>query len=218
MRRENVGKIFRHRGYPMRSHSETRWASMMDFIGIRWHYEPRLFDTSLGMYLPDFYLPDMGTYLEVKGPEPTKDEIKKADDVQAQTGCPVIFGHGRPEMKGLHLGGGKLSAWICGKEIHVSLFEISRGIEKRRGLRDCALFAYAGRIQQKNPCASYKEILEEYLRSHLTRSQEENDRAEENKQLNSDVGPMVGPTTDMQHIFFGVVCWLKSKIIETQGE
>lgn len=212
MRRENVGEIFRHKGYPMRSHSETRWASMMDFFGIRWLYEPRLFKTQLGMYLPDFYLPDMDAYLEVKGAQPTEEEIQKAEDVQAQTGCPVIFAHGKPTMKGLHLGGAQLSSWISCKPVHVTMFEISRGIEKYFGLRECAALGYAGQIQPRPGCSHIKDLLDGYLRSLITRGEEENDRAEENKAINEQIPAFIGPMTLAQHVVLSSTCWLRSKI------
>lgn len=212
MRREDVGEIFRHNGYPMRSHSETRWASMMDCMGIRWLYEPRLFKTSLGMYLPDFYLPDMGAYLEVKGPPPTEEEIQKAEDVQAETGRPVIFAHGKPVMHGLRLGGAKLSSWICGKPVHVSMYEVSQGIEKYISLRDCAKLAYAGRIQSHPDFSSVSDLVGDYLRSLMTRGEEEKERAKENKVLNSMMREFYGPTTAAQNVVLNVICWLRSKI------
>lgn len=212
MRRENVGEIFEYRGYPMRSHSETRWASMMDFFGIQWLYEPRLFKTSHGVYLPDFYLPDIGAYVEVKGPFPTEDEVQKAECVQEITGCPVIFAHGKPQMEGLRLGGANLTVWAEGKRVSVSMYEISQWLEKNKGLATCARMAYAGQIQ-KAPCAEMVgSLVDDYLRSLMSRSEEEKDRAKQNSNLNSMVPEFVGPMTDCQYIVFGLVSHLKTKI------
>lgn len=86
--------IHRHQGYWMRSHSETRWARMMDALGISWLYEPEVINTRHGWYLPDFYLPGAGIYLEVKGPHPSQLEIEKGRDLQEATGCPVVFAWG----------------------------------------------------------------------------------------------------------------------------
>lgn len=216
MRRENVGEIFRHNGYPMRSHSETRWASMMDLFGIRWMYEPKLFKTQLGMYLPDFYLPDMDAYLEVKGAPPTEDEIQKAEDVKMQTGRPVIFAHGKPVMDGVHLIGAQLSAWVDGKPIHVPMYEISKGLEKYFGPRESARLALAGKIQPKPGAVSISNLLDQYLRSNLSRGDEEHDRADENQKLNALVENLVGPTTEAQMMVANVVNWLRSKITEVK--
>jgi hypothetical protein len=58
-------------GIRFRSRLEARWAVFFDTLGIRWEYEPeayeRQWDESVSRWLPDFLLPDSGTYVEVKG-------------------------------------------------------------------------------------------------------------------------------------------------------
>lgn len=55
-------------GIQMRSKLEAEWASVLDFYGIDWAYEPEVFRLASGaLYLPDFWLPELGTFLEVKG-------------------------------------------------------------------------------------------------------------------------------------------------------
>ena len=65
-----------YRGYRFRSRLEARWAVFFDALGIRYEYEPQGFqvrpfyeEDGCGpwLYLPDFYLPDFGTWVEVKG-------------------------------------------------------------------------------------------------------------------------------------------------------
>ena len=53
-------------------HSERRFAELLDFYGIEWHYEPRTFVLSeddagrpLEAFTPDFYLPEFDVYLEL---------------------------------------------------------------------------------------------------------------------------------------------------------
>ena len=47
------------------------FAQILDFYGLRWEYEPRSFalrwegDRVVEMMTPDFYLPDLGLYLEL---------------------------------------------------------------------------------------------------------------------------------------------------------
>lgn len=65
-------------GCHFRSRLEARWAVFFNTLGIRWEYEPQGYYVG-GMYagqdgledsewyLPDFYLPDLGTWVEVKG-------------------------------------------------------------------------------------------------------------------------------------------------------
>lgn len=52
-----------------RSRLEADWANTLDWLGIQWSYEPQLFTLPNGQqYLPDYHLPELGTWLEVKGP------------------------------------------------------------------------------------------------------------------------------------------------------
>jgi hypothetical protein len=55
----------------MRSRLEARWAAVLDSAGLAWSYEPTVIRLGRGRgggYLPDFWLPDQHTWLEVKGP------------------------------------------------------------------------------------------------------------------------------------------------------
>ncbi|WSQ15093.1 hypothetical protein OG604_49470 [Streptomyces sp. NBC_01231] len=52
-----------------RSRLEADWAATLDGNGIRWEYEPETIILDSGtFYLPDFWLPELGTWIEVKGP------------------------------------------------------------------------------------------------------------------------------------------------------
>jgi hypothetical protein len=39
-----------------------------DSVGIKWVYEPEGYDLDGEWYIPDFYLPDSDSFLEIKGP------------------------------------------------------------------------------------------------------------------------------------------------------
>jgi hypothetical protein len=59
-------------GHRFRSRLEARWAVFFDTLDIKWQYEPQGFvipraDGTGTPYLPDFLLPDCGTWIEVKG-------------------------------------------------------------------------------------------------------------------------------------------------------
>ena len=58
-----------YNGYRFRSRLEARWAVFMDSLGVRYEYEPQGFDLGGTCYLPDFWLPDLESWLEIKGPE-----------------------------------------------------------------------------------------------------------------------------------------------------
>lgn len=68
-----------YRGDPFRSRTEARFAVCFYTLGIRYIYELEGFEFAGGiMYLPDFYLPDLDLWLEVKGTQPTPMEFVKA--------------------------------------------------------------------------------------------------------------------------------------------
>lgn len=56
-------------GHLFRSRLEARWAVFFDSLDIRWEYEPQGYwvGEDRRPYLPDFYLTDLGWWIEVKG-------------------------------------------------------------------------------------------------------------------------------------------------------
>lgn len=55
-------------GTTFRSALEAGWAATLDSLRIRWEYEPQTIQLLSGVnYIPDFWLPQIGTWLEVKG-------------------------------------------------------------------------------------------------------------------------------------------------------
>ena len=57
-----------YNGYRFRSRLEARWAVFFDTAGIKYLYEPEGFDIGEGTYyLPDFYLPELKMWVEIKG-------------------------------------------------------------------------------------------------------------------------------------------------------
>ncbi len=56
-----------YKGYRFRSRLEARWAVFFDALGIEWEYEKEGYDLGeAGWYLPDFWLPEYGSFFEVK--------------------------------------------------------------------------------------------------------------------------------------------------------
>ena len=56
-----------YNGYRFRSRLEAKWALYFDALGIQYEYEPEGYVFNDGTcYLPDFYLPQMESYFEVK--------------------------------------------------------------------------------------------------------------------------------------------------------
>ena len=68
-----------YNGRRFRSRLEARWAVFYDALGIPYAYEPEGFDLDeAGWYLPDFYLPTLDVWIEIKGAKPTDPEIDRA--------------------------------------------------------------------------------------------------------------------------------------------
>ena len=99
----------KYKGYRFRSRLEARWAVFFDALNIRYEYEAEGFDLSshpttkkyLGegnhWYLPDFFLPDYGYYVEIKPDLPEGDDLaaKKCASL-AFVGKPIILIYGSP--------------------------------------------------------------------------------------------------------------------------
>lgn len=83
-------------GHQFRSRLEARWAVFFDNLGIAWKYEPQGFVISgwgFGErnYLPDFYLPELEVWVEVKGDASLVDweMLATAVDAWSISGLPV---------------------------------------------------------------------------------------------------------------------------------
>jgi hypothetical protein len=86
-----------YRGFRFRSRTEARYAVFFDAAGIDWQYEVEGFHLNGARYLPDFCLPELKTYVEVK---PTKEAAEQAAALllalKDASGCDVMFGIGSP--------------------------------------------------------------------------------------------------------------------------
>lgn len=77
-----------YRGYEFRSKQEARYAVLFDQMGWKWAYEP----VDLGGWIPDFWLGERGTLVEVKAFR-RLDEFGEAKAKIIKSGCkePVIL-------------------------------------------------------------------------------------------------------------------------------
>ena len=77
-----------YQGCRFRSRLEARWAVFFDAMGIEWEYEKEGYDCGeLGWYLPDFWLPDLRVWVEIKAGHATRQERKKLIYVVENTDC-----------------------------------------------------------------------------------------------------------------------------------
>lgn len=80
-----------YRGYRFRSRLEARWAVFMDAARVRWEYEPEGYDLGGTRYLPDFWLPENRTFLEIK---PARGEHVDEKPLAAVRAGGEMFRHG----------------------------------------------------------------------------------------------------------------------------
>src|SRR5687768_16473953 len=97
----NTGKRIKaietsYAGCRFRSRTEARWAVFFDAIGIGWEYEPQGFTIGYGgrwgaptPYLPDFWLPGVLIWAEIKGVMTDRDLDILVGATYDETGLPA---------------------------------------------------------------------------------------------------------------------------------
>ncbi len=68
-------------GHFVRSSWEANFARILNHCDIAYEYENYYFDTSLGTYTPDFYLPQRDIYVEIKGWEYKESKQKRKRNI-----------------------------------------------------------------------------------------------------------------------------------------
>src|SRR5262245_2860601 len=96
----NIKPIETHyKGYRFRSRLEARWAVFFDTLGLKWEYEKEGFDLGGTYYLPDFWLPQVRTWAEVKGEEFTEDQKTLCYRLAKRSRGDVLMLAGTPDYK-----------------------------------------------------------------------------------------------------------------------
>ena len=67
-------------GHRFRSRIEARWAVFFNAIGLKYEYEIEGFQMGELRYLPDFYIPSLDRWFEIKGKPLSEAEIKKCEE------------------------------------------------------------------------------------------------------------------------------------------
>lgn len=89
-----------YQGYKFRSRLEARWARYFDFMGFEYLYEHEGFDLDeYGWYLPDFYLPHVNMWAEVKPAAFSNKELDKLKALVMFTQKPALMLIGIPSRK-----------------------------------------------------------------------------------------------------------------------
>lgn len=85
-------------GIRFRSRTEARWAVFFKACRLRYEYEKEGFDLGGGIwYLPDFWLPELNRWFEVKGKRPSHDELEKCRALAVESGHEVLLAVGTPD-------------------------------------------------------------------------------------------------------------------------
>jgi len=87
-------------GCRFRSRVEARWAVLFDAMFIKWEYEKEGYELDGGIkYLPDFWLPELDMWIEVKGLQPTSEEAEKCRLLCKLTKSRVALVWGEPRYE-----------------------------------------------------------------------------------------------------------------------
>lgn len=88
-------------GIQYRSKTEAKWAAFFTYYKMKFWYEPQRFRFKKCCYLPDFYLPELGCWLEVKGAPATPFERLKVQLLAQRTKQNVLLAEGKikPEIQ-----------------------------------------------------------------------------------------------------------------------
>jgi hypothetical protein len=94
-------------GIRFRSRTEARWAIYFDNVPVRWVHEPEGYALHSGNYLPDFWLPELETFVEIKGQRPTPLERRLCAELADETTRRVVLFPHEPRAE-LFFGGGEV--------------------------------------------------------------------------------------------------------------
>lgn len=70
----------KYKGFRFRSRLEARWAIFFDMIGLKYEYEVEGFEMNGIRYLPDFYIPCLDRWFEIKAKPLSDYEMKKCEE------------------------------------------------------------------------------------------------------------------------------------------
>ena len=99
------------RGITYRSRLEARWQCFFDSINLSAQYEPEGFVLESGTcYLPDFWLPQVRMFAEIKPEYLTPSEQFKCEGLTAGTHSACLFLIGAPALQAY-----RATTWDCGE-------------------------------------------------------------------------------------------------------
>lgn len=88
-----------YKGFHLRSRIEGRWCVFFDCMEIEWQYELEGYKLDKLYYLPDFWLPQVNMFAEVKSKQFTAEEIDKCWKLTEATRFSCMMLVGIPDFK-----------------------------------------------------------------------------------------------------------------------
>ncbi len=170
MKTKNQIQYHEHRGWMMRSHTELLWAKVFDASKIQYLHEPGVFNTPHGWYLPDFYMPNIGAYVEIKGVEPTDIEKAKAVAVMAKTGKPLVIINGKPMPDRNGFCSCQANFYLAGKWVQVPMCYYSDLYIQAMGQSEWMKLYVAGAPERSDGVVCLSEVLATWASEKLGRS------------------------------------------------
>ncbi len=105
-RRENMKALeTSYANCRFRSRLEARWARFFDKADVEWEYEKEGYLIEDKPYLPDFWLPYYGVFIEIKGDTPSVQEKDLVIGLRDLTGYASLIFHGLPGQYVGHMAG-----------------------------------------------------------------------------------------------------------------
>ena len=89
-----------YHGITFRSKLESLWAVFFDAHKIKWQYEPESVTLPSGEYIPDFWLPELEMWVEVKGAITSSKAVNRIAELAHKTGYSVLLLEGNVKSRG----------------------------------------------------------------------------------------------------------------------
>lgn len=141
----------------------------MDALAIAWQYEPEGFELPSGRYLPDFLLPEIGCWLEVKGDDPSGEELQVCYELARGGDRPVFILMGQPESPRISVAGHEIHTPFLSEQEYQEADGLGFGVEGTIGMgflkehnsawvgwMECAMCRHIwigpGYLSQRIPC------------------------------------------------------------------
>lgn len=111
-----------YKGCRFRSRLEARWAVFFDSLKLQWEYEKEGYELADGArYLPDFWLPSMDCFFEVKGAPTTNLERQTAMQLSIESKKIVAIASGFMNIEELRVGSRSFGEWPA-KGFNIEVF------------------------------------------------------------------------------------------------